>query len=145
MRSYNEVKRSVILMERIVPREKWLYDDRGMIKWMGWILSDHSAYMEGESQQAQPREVKPEMPANEVSANLQSAWESGQTVLIQSDTLENNCFTAEYRGTVAGYQGDQIYLQLANDSVKFFHLDEIRYVEGLAAEKWWTDDATASH
>lgn len=130
-------------MERIVPREKWLYDDRGMIKWMGWILSDHSAYMEGASQQAQPREVKPEMAAAEISANLQTAWKSGQTVLIQSDTLENNCFTAEYQGTVAGYQGDQIYLQLANDSVKFFHLDEIRYVELQAAEKWWSYDANA--
>lgn len=137
------IKGLVILMAQVVPREKWLYDDRGMIKWMGWILSDHSAYMESESQQAQPREVKPEMPAAEISANLEAAWKSGQTVLIQSDTLENNCFTAEYQGVVAGYQGDQVYLQLANDSVKFFHLDEIRYVELVAADKWWAYDISS--
>lgn len=25
-------------MENNVPREKWLYPDRGMKKWLGWIL-----------------------------------------------------------------------------------------------------------
>ncbi|BDZ31587.1 DNA-directed RNA polymerase subunit beta [Lactiplantibacillus sp. WILCCON 0030] len=129
-------------MERIVPREKWLYDDRGMLKWMGWILSDHSAYMESVGKQTRPREVKPEMPVTQISANLQKAWKTGQAVIVQSDTLENNCFTAEYHGQVAGYQGDQIYLQLANDSVKFFHLDELRYVEIPTAEKWWSHDDT---
>ena len=33
-------------MENNVPQEKWLYPDRCMKKWLGWILSDHSAYME---------------------------------------------------------------------------------------------------
>lgn len=136
-------KRSVILMAQVVPREKWLYDDRGMIKWMGWILSDHSAYMEQASQQARPREIKPEMSVDQISANLQTAWERKQAVVLQSDTLENNCFTAEYQGQVVGYQGDQIYLQLANDSVKFFHLDELRYVALQTAEKWWRHDDTA--
>ncbi|POD88767.1 hypothetical protein S101258_00481 [Lactiplantibacillus plantarum subsp. plantarum] len=41
-------------MERVVPREKWLYDDRGMMKWMGWILAGHSAYLETEQQQTTP-------------------------------------------------------------------------------------------
>ncbi|WP_288530584.1 hypothetical protein [uncultured Lactiplantibacillus sp.] len=40
-------------MERVVPCEKWLYDDRGMMKWMGWILAGHSAYLEGAHHQRQ--------------------------------------------------------------------------------------------
>lgn len=33
-------------MERSVSEVLCLYPDRGMQKWLGWILSDHSAYME---------------------------------------------------------------------------------------------------
>jgi hypothetical protein len=29
-------------MERNVPHDLWLYDDRCMKKWQRWILSDHS-------------------------------------------------------------------------------------------------------
>ena len=47
-------------MENNVPREKWLYPDRCMKKWLGWILSDHSAYMEKASISERPVEPKPE-------------------------------------------------------------------------------------
>ena len=46
-------------MENNVPREKWLYPDRCMKKWLGWILSDHSAYMEKASISERPVEPKP--------------------------------------------------------------------------------------
>ena len=58
-RSYNyDVE--VFMMENNVPREKWLYPDRCMKKWLGWILSDHSAYMEEASISERPVEPKPE-------------------------------------------------------------------------------------
>lgn len=32
-------------MIRNVPRDQWLYNDRGMMKWLGYFLSDHTQDM----------------------------------------------------------------------------------------------------
>lgn len=85
-------------MERVVPREKWLYDDRGMMKWMGWILAGHSAYLETEQQQQRPTPARPEMALPQIDSVLQTSWQEGAAVTLQLNVLENNQHVAEFSG-----------------------------------------------
>lgn len=126
-------------MERIVPREKWLYDDRGMMKWMGWLLSDHSAFMEQErhKQLDRLRPVNPEMTPSQIDAALQTAFEQSQNVTVQLDTLENDQYVPEVTGLVIGFNAGQLYLQLKNDGLRALALDEIRCVAVIKSERWW--------
>lgn len=66
-----------------VPRERWLYNDRGMAKWMGWLLSDHSAYLNEAAKSDLPAAPLSEMTAEDIDSTLQNAWLNSKAVSIQ--------------------------------------------------------------
>lgn len=129
-------------MERVVPREKWLYDDRGMMKWMGWILAGHSAYIESEQQQHRQAPVQPEMPADKIDQVLQMSWQTHATVLVQLDVLDHHQYVAEFSGQVLGFNANQIYLQLPSAQLKSVYREDIRAARLATTEKWWDHDDT---
>ena len=80
-------------MENNVPQEKWLYPDRCMKKWLGWILSDHSAYMEKASISERPVEPKPEQSQETISDILEDAWQNAKIVAVQIGTpYDDRCY-----------------------------------------------------
>lgn len=127
-------------MEQIVPREKWLYNDRGMMKWMGWLLSDHSAFMERSKRLESIKDVKPEMDQQQISQNLASAWENGAMATIQMNTIEANTFVPEIKGQIIGFNAGQIYVLLEEGTTKRLYVGDIRYVTTTPSQKWWLDD-----
>ncbi|WP_125760887.1 DNA-directed RNA polymerase subunit beta [Companilactobacillus hulinensis] len=124
-------------MERIVPREKWLYDDRCMKKWMGWLLSDHSAFLDNARNSEQPRHIDDEMDNSSISNCLQSSFDYSKFVIIQLDILEDNNYVPEIHGIVAGFENNQVYLYLEDGSVKSIFIEDIRYAELEEHDKWW--------
>lgn len=124
-------------MENIVPREKWLYDDRGMMNWMGWILADHSAYLEHEQRQHQARPVMPEMTAQQITESLRVSWENRVAVTIQLNILNQETYVPVMVGTVVGFNHDQTYLRLSDGTLKTVQLRTIRAVTLGRNEKWW--------
>ncbi|WP_125770317.1 DNA-directed RNA polymerase subunit beta [Companilactobacillus furfuricola] len=129
-------------MEQIVPREKWLYNDRGMLKWMGWLLSDHSAFMEKSRTQETDKEIKPQMDQQQISRNLASAWEDGAMISIQMNTIEVNSFIPEIKGQVIGFNAGQIYVLLEEGTTRRLQVEDIRYATTVPSQKWWLDDNT---
>lgn len=126
-------------MERIVPREKWLYNDRGMMKWMGWLLSDHSAFLDSVRTSEQPRQVEDEMDDMAINESLQSSLDYSKSIVIQLDILKNNNYVPEIHGIVAGFENDQVYLYLDDGSVKSIFVEAIRYVKLEQTIKWWNE------
>lgn len=124
-------------MERNVPRERWLYPDRGMAKWLGWILSDHSAYMEQEAIKERPILAKKEMTAEEVEAVLQQAWLHTRPISVQLNIEFNQHYQADIRGMMVGFADGQIYLQDQEGVENSVQVDLIRHVELLEVQKWW--------
>lgn len=124
-------------MERNVPRELWLYPDRGMKKWLGWILSDHSAYMESQAIDEKPTPEKPEQKANVIDQILQTAWEQGQVVAIQLNALYDGQYRRDLEGPILGYADGQIYLQRKDGLVLPVQVEDIRHIDVLDATKWW--------
>lgn len=124
-------------MERNVPRELWLYPDRGMKKWLGWILSDHSAYMESQAIDEKPTPEKTEQKASVIDQILQTAWEQGQVVAIQLNALYDGQYRRDLEGPILGYADGQIYLQRKDGLVLPVQVEDIRHIDVLDATKWW--------
>lgn len=127
-------------MENIVPREKWLYNDRGMMKWMGWLLSDHSAYMDEEKIKERKQPQHTQMKSGQISERLNNSWLHANEVLIQVNVLEDDYLIPEFKGIVAGFGSGQIYLQLDNSEFKILQVEQIRWIGSVKDGKWWDDE-----
>ena len=105
-------------MENNVPRERWLYPDRGMKKWLGWILSDHATFMEDATVSETPVDPKPQQSPETISDVLEDAWQNAKIVAIQMGTIYNDGLLPDVEGAVIGYWDDQVYLQQKTGDVK---------------------------
>ncbi|WP_155287376.1 DNA-directed RNA polymerase subunit beta [Lacticaseibacillus zhaodongensis] len=124
-------------MSRDVPRELWLYDDRCMMKWMGWILSDHSAYMEKEARTNIPAEPQAEQSYALINTRVQEAWENGLVLSVQSNVIADGHYLAPIEGACVGLADGQGYLQTKDGRVRAFNIADTRHVDILQPEKWW--------
>lgn len=102
------------------------YHDRGMLKWQGFFLSDHTSALKKEAAQPVP-DLRPEMNQSEIGSVLSSAWEGCAKVSVQLNQVNGNSVPAELHGYVKGYQGDKIYLSVKGN-IQMISVDAIRNV-----------------
>ncbi|ARN93855.1 hypothetical protein AZI11_12990 (plasmid) [Levilactobacillus brevis] len=102
------------------------YHDRGMLKWQGFFLSDHTSAIKKEAAQPVP-DLRPEMNQLEIGSVLSSALESCAKVSVQINQVSGNGVPAELHGYVKGYQDDKICLSVKGNIQKI-SVDEIRNV-----------------
>lgn len=124
-----------------VPRENWLYPDRGMAKWMGWLLSDHSAYLSEAAKSEQPEQVLPEMTASAIDARLQEAWSDSKVVSVQLTPLYDNQVLPAIKGAVIGISDNQVVLLQNDNTTQAIDVTEIRHVKIIEPEKWWNQSS----
>jgi hypothetical protein len=99
-------------MERNVAPTNWLYPDRGMVKWMGFFLADHTAYAENKTMAEQPVEEEDEQSPALISALLTNAWKNGDTIRIQLKLLEDGQYARSIEAGVGGYNNGIVYLHV---------------------------------
>ena len=102
------------------------YHDRGMLKWQGFFLSDHTSAIKKEAAQNIP-ELCPEMNQSEIGRILNDSWESCTKVSIQLNQVNGNAVPVEIHGYVKGYQDDKICLSVKGN-VQMISVDAIRNV-----------------
>lgn len=102
------------------------YQDRGMKKWQGFFLSDHTSTLRKDRQQkAMTYPKKAEMSAEEVSAVLFKAFSDHYQVSVQLKTRDKEgLYKADIVGFVQGYQDDEIII-----NGKAINLDGINHIE----------------
>lgn len=103
------------------------YQDRGMKKWAGFFLSDHTAKINQSNRQRQMiYSKKPEMTDIEISKVLLTAFSNHQKVNIQlKNRDQNGNLSADIEGMVEGYyQQDTIII-----SGCLVDLEDINHVE----------------
>lgn len=128
-------------MEHVVPREQWLYNDRGMMKWMGWLLSDHSAYMDSQRRDNQRHNyVAEQMDLTVINQVLQQSWTTSQAVEIQLNILDNSQFVPMITGIVGGFDEGRIYLEQSDGQIVVLEVEQIRNVTMSSKQKWWLND-----
>ncbi|WP_395322570.1 hypothetical protein [Levilactobacillus parabrevis] len=104
------------------------YHDRGMLKWGGFYLSDHTSALTKMHAAEQVEQAQPQQPVIEISRELAAAWHAQQPVHLQLNILDDNQVITTVDGIVAGVNEDHIVLRLANDRFRYLTLTEIRWV-----------------
>ncbi|WP_167630339.1 hypothetical protein [Listeria valentina] len=123
--------------EREEEAEEWLrqvkktYIDRGMMKWSGFYLSDHTAQMEAEDQkQRQIFAAKEEMSLEQIGEVLEEAFSKGKLVSLQMAELnEEHVYEADLTGKVLSFLENRIYLQEQNGTIQVALIEQIRHAE----------------
>lgn len=102
------------------------YHDRGMMKWQGFYLSDHTAALNQQNQQLNAVYVpRPQQSLAELTQVLADAYQSQQMVTIQLKTVDqNNHHLPDITTLIHGYNANDIVI----DSNRFIPLQEIRNV-----------------
>ncbi|GHV97393.1 hypothetical protein lacNasYZ03_04830 [Lactobacillus nasalidis] len=97
------------------------YQDRGMKKWAGFFLSDHTAMINKETQEKIVPE-RSEMSQEECARVLALAFSNQQAVIVQlGEVDENGKRPEEIVGFVRGYTEDKVVIDehvIALDSLR---------------------------
>ncbi|MDB1563067.1 hypothetical protein PGA94_09830 [Pediococcus pentosaceus] len=109
------------------------YHDRGMMKWQGFYLSDHTAALNQQNQQLNEIYVpQPQQSLVVITEVLADAYQRQQPVTIQLKTVDqNNRRWPDITTLIHGYNANDIVI----DADRFIPLQEIRNVSFKNTEK----------
>ncbi|GCF94853.1 hypothetical protein NRIC_27440 [Enterococcus florum] len=118
------------------------YKDRGMMKWIGFYLSDHTALLAKDNQERYKHNPQKEQQDLEtISDYLSQSYLNDLRVAIQLEVLDSeHRYLDDLIGKVIGQKETRIYLQTEDAEILHIELDQIRNVTFLAANKLWPKD-----
>lgn len=127
-----------ISITRITP-EQFGYKDRGIVKWLGMMLSDHSEALKKEEMTNQLIEIeaKEKMTEEEIAAVLYKAFVTDSPVLIQANVMKNGNYYKDLECKISGYVENQICFILKDKRFTSCTLEEIRHVEYMDSMDWY--------
>ena len=106
------------------------YQDRGMLKWGGFYLSDHTSALAKMHAAERVETARPQEAWSVLSRQLAAAWRAGKPVHLQLNSMDDNQVLATIDGVIAGVDGDQIVVRLVAGQYRQFQLTEIRCLTG---------------
>ena len=90
------------------------YQDRGMMKWQGFYLSDHTASLnkvDREDEIKLNRRHSEQMALNEIESCLSQALEKSQVVRVERSLQDQNGYVAPFiEGKIEGYYQDKLMI-----------------------------------
>lgn len=108
------------------------YHDRGMLKWAGYFLSDHTSALKQNKQNVKPEILQAAQSLDQVSELLADAWEHHLRVHLQLNQLQESEIVESMTGLVVGFYDNVIGIQGVDEKINNIELTEIRNVELLA-------------
>nr|DAE24292.1 MAG TPA: YolD-like protein [Siphoviridae sp. ctJhT5] len=114
------------------------YDDRGMAKWMGFYLSEHTSEMEKDNTIRNTIYYRREkMSEIEISSILDTAYRYRYSVIIQLNALNTEGFAFEdVTGVVEGFNGNKLYLSDVETGIQIVSINSINHIALSTTEKW---------
>ncbi|MDT2826914.1 hypothetical protein P7H59_00435 [Enterococcus viikkiensis] len=130
--SYDDESAKQLFMEA-----KQVYQDRGMMKWIGFYLSDHTAVLNKESKQRkQVYFDKGQMSMEAIGERLQAAYLQNKRVAIQLEALDSEGqFFPDLVGKISGQKEQQLFLNEEERGVLRVEFEQIHHIELLAPKK----------
>ena len=112
---------------------KKVYEDRNMLKWIGFYLSDQTAAINKDvTERSNVNNQKPLMQSEEIEKVLNEARLKSKPVSVQLEALNENAqYYDDVIGMIRGY--DELGIYIGDQKV---HYDEIRNVEVYNWKKW---------
>ena len=109
------------------------YQDRGMKKWRGFFLSEHTTEQEKiQTGLTHSNSPKPQMTEQEIGEVLQVARLKNKSVAIQIEAIDNEGnYYDDIIGPLKG--ADSLGIYVGNEKI---HYDEMRHIELVEHIKW---------
>ncbi|MEO1768250.1 hypothetical protein [Candidatus Enterococcus ferrettii] len=114
------------------------YDDRGMAKWIGFYLSEHTSEMEKDNTARNKVWFRKDpMSEFEIGEVLETAYKDHSTVIIQTAELnaEGTAFE-DIVGVVEGFNANILYVSDVNSGVQLVAIDSINNIQLSNQSKW---------
>lgn len=116
------------------------YKDRGMVKWQGFILSDHMEQMLIEEKQYRYSPHQSALSQEECASRLSQAYQHKRQVTLQLATLAHGHHHEEMTGYTKGVEDGQLYFQ-TQTGMRVIPLELISHVHLNDNHKWFTKDS----
>lgn len=113
------------------------YHDRGMLKWGGFFLSDHTSAIKKMKRDKVPERQLPEQSLEKVSQSLKQAWLHKQVVHVQLKLINDGEMVSSMTGKVTGFHDEKIIFADAEDQLHSVMLEQIRNVHWPQAAVDW--------
>jgi len=115
------------------------YKDRGKMKWMGLMLSDHTEALTQMTQQEEKIEVpaKPQQTLAERDAYISQAYLAKKPIVIQANILQNGSYFKDVLCMVVVFFEEVIFLKLKSGRMVEATLVEIRNIEFIDPHLWF--------
>lgn len=90
------------------------YRDRGKMKWLGLMLSDHTEALKKMNKEDEAVEPLPKnrMTQEEISEILQIAYVNKTPIVMQANVITDGQYYQDLKCMVLGYADDKIYFKL---------------------------------
>lgn len=114
------------------------YKDRGIMKWLGMMLSDHSEALKKEKRAndfSEPKKKK-RMLESEIGKLLYQAYTANLPIQMQANVLRGGNYYPDLQCKVTGYVEDKIYFLLKDDRSVYCSLEQIRNIEFMDILEW---------
>ncbi|MFT8457857.1 MAG: hypothetical protein ABF804_02720 [Liquorilactobacillus ghanensis] len=85
------------------------YHDRGMLKWQGFFLSDHTTALTKNKQTETPIYRK-QQSLTSITSLLIISWQKSQALKIQLNRIDTDQNVEEYQGVVHGFNEKYVFL-----------------------------------
>lgn len=130
--------------EQLFLEAKKVYQDRGMMKWIGFYLSDHTAVLNKESKERNHINVeKEQMTLEEIGKVLQQAYLQNKRIAIQLEALDDEGnYLDDLVGRIIGQKEEQIYLNEEERGAVHLAIEQIHHVEILGPKKILSQEIT---
>lgn len=130
--------------EQLFLEAKKVYQDRGMMKWVGFYLSDHTAVLNKESKERNHINVeKEQMTLEEIGEVLQQAYLQHKRIAIQLEALDDEGnYLDDLVGRLIGQREEQIYLNEEERGAVHLAIEQIHHVEILGPKKILNQEIT---
>lgn len=115
------------------------YKDRGKMKWMGLMLSDHTEALNkmGKDEKNDEIKPKPKQSLAEIGEYLEKAYHTQSPIIIQANVLQNGSYFKDVPCLVSGVSEEKIFLMLKNGRIVDTQLEDIRNIEFLDSKIWY--------
>ncbi|EKU94297.1 Uncharacterised protein [Alloiococcus otitis] len=116
------------------------YQDRGKLKWMGMMLSDHTEALQQvkkTDKSLASQKIYDQQDLPEISQYLYEAFIDQKPVRIQANTIQRDRHYPSLPYLVKGYKDNFIYLVNQAGQKSKCQLDDIRHIEWMDPLDWY--------
>lgn len=115
------------------------YKDRGKMKWMGLMLSDHAEALKRQKRERATEEFLPKekQSIEQVSTLLFQSYTEKRPLAIQLDIIKDGRYLPDIKGFIVGFNDKTLYIKQRDHSTQSVSLESIRHVEWIDSAVWY--------